>query len=204
MASGQRPGTPAGAGLSLPAPQVKAVEVIPAPTPADAAAALCLDCGLCCNGVLFDQVRLVAGDNAKALSAKGLKLKQRRFFNQPCTALCGSQCTIYGDRPTRCRQFECRQYQLVAAGEIPPLSASGRIGEVRCQVAGIEALLAAAGATNRRKPLAQRYATVMAAVPGPPDGGNALNYSSLTGAMDLLQSTLREHFRVEADPLRSV
>ncbi len=193
-----------GAGLPPPAPQVKPVEVIPAPTPADAAAALCLDCGLCCNGVLFDQVRLVAGDNAKALSARGLKLKQRRFFNQPCTALCGSQCTIYGDRPTRCRQFECRQYQRVAAGEIPAASAAGRIGEVRCQVAGIEALLAAAGATNRRKPLAQRYATVMAAVPGPPDGGNALNYSSLTGAMDLLQSTLREHFRVEADPLRSV
>ena len=204
MVSDRSPGTPGGAGLLPSAPQAKPSKVIPEPTPADAAAALCLDCGLCCNGVLFDQVRLVAGDNAKALSARGLKLKQRRFFNQPCTALCGSQCTIYGDRPTRCRQFECRQYQLVAAGEIPAESAAGRIGEVRCQVAGIEILLAAAGATNRRKPLAQRYATVMAAVPGPPDGGNALNCSSLTGAMDLLQSTLREHFRVEADPLRAV
>jgi len=171
--------------------------VIPETTPADAAAALCLDCGLCCNGVLFDQVRLVAGDHAKALSARGLKLKQRRFFNQPCTALCGSQCAIYSDRPTRCRQFECRQYQLVAAGKIPAQTAVGRIGGVRCQVAGIEAMLTAAGATNRRKPLGQRYATVMAAVPGLPDGGNALNYSGLTGAMDRLQSTLREHFRVE-------
>ncbi|MES2470544.1 MAG: YkgJ family cysteine cluster protein [Verrucomicrobiota bacterium] len=177
--------------------------MIPEPTPADAAAALCLDCGLCCNGVLFDQVRLVAGDNAKALSARGLKLKQRSFFNQPCTALCGSQCTIYGDRPARCRKFECRQYQLVAAGEIPAASAAGLIGEVRCQVAVIEALLAAAGATNRRKPLAQRYATVMAAVPGPPDGNGGDN-AALTNAMNLLQSTLREHFRVEADSLRSV
>ena len=203
MASGQRPGTPAGAGLPLPAPQAKRSKVIPEPTPADAAAALCLDCGLCCNGVLFDQVWLVAGDNAKALSARGLKLKRRRFFNQPCTALCGSQCSIYGDRPTRCRKFECRQYQLVAAGEIPAESAAGRIGEVRCQVAGIEILLAAAGATNRRKPLAQRCATVMEAVPASPDG-NALLYSSLTGAMALLQSTLRDHFRVEDDPLRSV
>lgn len=203
MASGQRPGRPAGAGLPLPAPQAKPSKVIPEPTPADAAAALCLDCGLCCNGVLFDQVRLVAGDNAKALSAKGLKLKQRRFFNQPCTALCGSQCTIYGDRPTRCRKFECRQYQLVAAGEIPAESAAGRIGEVRCQVAGIEILLVAAGATNRRKPLAQRYATVMAAAPGPPEGNGGDN-AALTNAMNLLQSTLREHFRVEDGSPRSV
>jgi hypothetical protein len=93
---------------------------------------------------------------------------------------------------------------LVAAGEIPAQTAAGRIDGVRCQVAGIEALLAAAGATNRRKPLVQRYATVMAAVPGPPDGGNALNYSGLTGAMDRLQSTLREHFRVEDGSPRSV
>jgi hypothetical protein len=154
------------------------------------AARLCLDCGLCCNGVLFDQVRLQPGDHAKALTARGLKIKKGQWFNQPCTALRGSLCQLYQDRPLRCRQFECRQFRGVAAGDIRHESAAARIADVREQVAGIEAQLSAMGGGNLRKPLAQRYATAREASP------DAEGFSAVTAAMNRLQAALDEHFRI--------
>ena len=151
---------------------------------------LCLDCGLCCNGVLFDQVRLMPGDHAKGLTARGLKIKKSQWFNQPCTALCGSLCQLYRDRPTRCREFSCRQFQGVAAGEIRFEAAVERIAGVREQVRRVEDLLARCGAENERKPLAQRYAT---ALEKSPEGVAA---SGLEAAMGLLRGELEEGFRI--------
>ena len=160
------------------------------PAPHPDAARLCPDCGLCCNGVLFDQVRLQPGDHPKALTAHGLKLKKGQWFNQPCTALCGTLCQIYEDRPIRCRQFECRQYRQVAAGKISYESAVQRIGEVKQQVARIEMLLATTGGGNLRKPLAQRYATAMET------RRETVETTGLTAAMGRLQAGLDEWFRV--------
>ncbi len=72
---------------------------------------LCLQCGLCCNGVLFRDVELQPGDDGHKLKTLGMPVKgkvQFGKFNQPCVAL-GSdcRCRIYTDRPSRCRQFEC-------------------------------------------------------------------------------------------------
>ena len=154
------------------------------------AARLCLDCGLCCNGVLFDQVRLQPGDNRKSLTARGLKIKKGGWFNQPCTALCGTLCLLYQSRPTRCRQFECRQYQQVAAGEISYESAVRRIAVVKGQVARINLLLPPSGGGNTRKPLAQRYATAVESSP------EAAQNSGLIEAMSRLQMELNGHFRL--------
>lgn len=166
-------------------------------TPIPEAARLCLDCGLCCNGVLFDQVRLQPGDQAKALTARGLKIKKGQWFNQPCTALCGTLCRLYEDRPARCRDFECRQFRGVATGKISYESAAGRIAAVKEEVAGIERLLELTGGGNVRKPLAQRYATALAGSP------EAVETSGLTESMDRLRERLAEWFRMEEPaPLR--
>ena len=163
--------------------------------PAQAVAArLCTDCGLCCNGALFDRVNLQPGDRPRALAALGLRLKRRSFFNQPCTALCGTRCTIYADRPERCRLFECRQYRDVVTGAISADDARARIGEARRQIAGIEVLLDALGGDNRRKPIVQRCATVLAE---PPEPATAARRTELAAAMEKLQSFLAAHFRVE-------
>ena len=49
---------------------------------------LCPNCGLCCNGVLFADVELRAGDDAKKLKKLGLephpKPKTKMAFAQPC------------------------------------------------------------------------------------------------------------------------
>ena len=153
------------------------------------AARLCLDCGLCCNGVLFDQVDLQSGDNRKALKARGLKIKRGQWFNQPCTALCGTLCQLYRERPVRCRLFECRQYRLVAAGETSYEAAAARIAQVQDRVAEVEAMLAQCGSGNVRKPLAQRYATALELDP------EAVGAGGLAAAMGRLQLELNGHFR---------
>jgi hypothetical protein len=142
---------------------------------------------------MFDRVMLQPGDNPKALKAYGLKIKRREFFPQPCIALCGTQCTIYQHRPTRCRLFECRQYREVAAGDLAEEAAVARIQDVKQRVGKIEALLGEGpGTTNPRKSLSQRYANALAACPEPTQ-----HQAELIEAMSGLQTVLADHFRVE-------
>src|ERR1041385_5603363 len=88
---------------------------------------LCLECGLCCNGVIFADVRLQPGDNAPRLQSLGLKFLPNRQsqianrkFSQPCAAFAGCKCTIYSERPTYCRKFECLLLKSVKTGETKP------------------------------------------------------------------------------------
>ncbi len=82
---------------------------------------LCPKCGLCCNGVLFTDVKLGKTDDLEKLISLGLDLKKRGTtwrFLQPCSALCGRLCTIYRDRPSQCRAFECALVKNVASGRL--------------------------------------------------------------------------------------
>ncbi len=45
--------------------------------PTDAVSQLCPNCGLCCNGVLFADVELRKGDDAKRLMKLGLSLERK-------------------------------------------------------------------------------------------------------------------------------
>lgn len=83
--------------------------------------ALCLECGVCCNGVLFRDVELPRGPGAEALRGYGLRLLSRRGglrLPQPCAALNGCRCRVYADRPARCRDFECGLYKAVLEGRV--------------------------------------------------------------------------------------
>ena len=48
---------------------------------------LCLDCGLCCNGVIFARVQLQAEDNAGRLHALGLPVSKRASTRAQPTAV---------------------------------------------------------------------------------------------------------------------
>src|SRR6478736_2163147 len=59
---------------------------------------LCLSCGLCCNGVLFADVKLQPEDRAKILLKLGIPVRSagaREKFEQPCVALSSCTCKIY-------------------------------------------------------------------------------------------------------------
>lgn len=113
---------------------------------------LCLQCGLCCNGVLFADVRPEPGDNSPLFAG-------RSRVNQPCPALNSATCAcaIYSGRPARCRKFECRQLLGVQAGEITPDAALKRIRKARQLVTKVERLLTELGHNEVRLSLSRRF-----------------------------------------------
>lgn len=159
-----------------------------------AASRLCTACGLCCNGVLFQIVRLQPEDSVRALESRGMKLNRKKhepYFRQPCSFLGDRTCQHYAARPWRCRVFECRQLNLLAEGHATEASTRAWIEVARSQVAEVERLLEVAGNTDVDRPLQERYAQVIEEV-GHTD-------AHLVSAMTALNALLDNHFRVEGN-----
>lgn len=166
---------------------------------AGAAARLCAQCGLCCNGVLFHFLQLQPGDSPKELVALGLKLKRshrRDLILQPCPAFRNCQCSIYAARPVRCRIFECQQLKRHAAGEITEPMALTTILDARHRVEQINELLHQIGKTNLKRPLSKRCEKVMAEPPDPASALAAALRHQLTQAMQQLNTLLNAEFRI--------
>jgi len=166
-----------------------------------AAARLCAACGMCCNGVLFHTVRILPEDSVGELSALGLRLKRKkkeRWLLQPCPAYRDSQCSIYAQRPQRCRLFECQQLQRVAIGEIDEAAALSKIRDVKRRVAVVEALLAESGKTDPKRPLSKRYEKICAEqVADSSDDEAIARRTRLTAEMRELDQILDQEFRVK-------
>ena len=125
---------------------------------------LCLACGLCCDGTLFDNVRLGPGDDAKKLKALGLPVSVSRaqtpitFFRQPCAALCADRtCRVYADRPGQCRTFECGVFKAAQAGRITSAAALKLVKQARRRADKIRRLLRQLGDTEEHRPLSERF-----------------------------------------------
>jgi Fe-S-cluster containining protein len=125
---------------------------------------LCLACGLCCDGTLFDNVRLGPGDDTKKLKALGLPVSVSRtkmpvtLFRQPCTALCADRtCRLYADRPGQCRAFECGVFKDAQAGRIKPAAAVRLVKQARREADNIRQLLRQLGDTDEHLPLGERF-----------------------------------------------
>ena len=170
------------------------------PEATSAAARLCAQCGLCCNGVMFHTVQLQPGDSAKELAALGLKLKRkqgRHFILQPCPAFQNSQCSIYAARPERCGRFECQQLKRVAAGEITEALALQKIHNAQRLVEQINELLQQAGKTNFKHPLSKRCEKVLAEPIELASNQEAVALRrQLTRAMQELNALLNDDFRI--------
>jgi Fe-S-cluster containining protein len=165
----------------------------------DFVAKLCPNCGLCCDGTLFADVELRAGDNAKRLAKLGLPPRKnaggRLAFAQPCACFDGTLCGIYGERPVRCRSFECGLLKRVQAGEMPPEMALKKISAAKRRIAKVRRLLPAPGQLEEKLALVQRYTQAMST---PINLAEGLTSGSLRGklllAYDDLMQTLRRDF----------
>ncbi len=125
---------------------------------------LCPKCGLCCNGVLFADVRLQKGDDARRLTELGLLLKEkagRPAFPQPCSCFDGAHCGIYAERPEYCRAFECGLLKRVQAGKMDPDIALRKIAEAQRLAERVRQWLRRLGDRNETLALTRRYARVM-------------------------------------------
>jgi uncharacterized protein len=128
---------------------------------------LCPNCGLCCNGVLFADVELRAGDDAARLAKLGLliekKTQTKLAFAQPCACFDGKLCGIYTDRPKRCRTFECGLLKRVQGGELDADAALKTISQTKRQVEKVRGLLRQLGQRDEQLAMTKRYAEAMSA-----------------------------------------
>jgi len=130
----------------------------------DSVSQLCPKCGLCCNGVLFADVKLRKGDDVQRLAELGLSLEKKnrqRAFAQPCACFDGKLCQVYNERPKRCRTFECGLLKRVHAGELGADAALETIAQAKRQVEKVCELLRCAGSDDGQLALSKRYGRAM-------------------------------------------
>lgn len=86
------------------------------------AQSLCVRCGLCCDGTIFEWASVVPEDDPTQLDAGGFvvqTVEDRQRFWQPCHHQQSRICTIYQQwRPSICHRFKCGVLKRMEAGEL--------------------------------------------------------------------------------------
>ena len=162
---------------------------------------LCLKCGMCCNGVIFADVRLQSVRESARVSALGLPISTPRStanaprLNQPCSAFKDCRCTIYDDRPSYCRKFECALLKSVGAGEEDIGTALRIIRKTHRSAEKVRVLLRELGNNDETLALNKRFQRVMKKFQS--DGVDPVSadlFGQLTIVMHELNVLLSEHF----------
>lgn len=101
---------------------------------------LCVGCGLCCDGTLYEHAKVAPGEEA-AIGKAGLRLMQREgrtVFRQPCAHFAAGRCTIFDSGRFRiCADFECALLRRAKAGECTVAEARATIAEARALLAKV-------------------------------------------------------------------
>ena len=168
------------------------------PTPQQISTGLCLDCSLCCNGTLFQDVQLLPGEAAGPLKALGLPVVRRGrkyCFDQPCPALRGARCEVYATRPSHCRAFECLLFQSVQRGEATMPKARSQIRATLIQLGKIRDLFERLGDRNDGTALRRRFLVLSRRMEASPlEADKSPLFSELTLAFHNLNLQLQEYF----------
>jgi len=93
---------------------------------------LCQACGFCCDGTLFGGLRLTE-DEARAVARVRLPIFQGEdgpTLLMPCPAHVGT-CTIYDERPSTCRTYQCQLIDRLEQGDLDFESALRRVERLR-------------------------------------------------------------------------
>ncbi len=171
---------------------------------------------MCCNGVIFADIKLQPEDNVERLLSLGLKIKSswakgskmavetspllkvsapRPKLLQPCAAFDGCRCRIYAERPLSCRQFDCRLLQRLKTADITRAQTLRVIRLARRRVDKVLRLLRKLGDTDEQLALNTRFRqTTKRMEKAAPDKNADRIYGQLTLAMHELHSVLREFF----------
>lgn len=90
---------------------------------------LCLSCGLCCDGTMFEAAALAPGE-AERYAGRVNVSADRQHLRLPCPALDGCKCKTYLDRPAVCSEFKCLVLASLERGLIGEAEAQESIEEV--------------------------------------------------------------------------
>lgn len=154
---------------------------------------LCRDCGLCCDGSLFDGVDL-GGEEVDAAAANGLRPiagPDGAQFRLPCPRFIGI-CGIYPGRPLRCRQYSCHLLARFEAGEVDEASAHAIVAEAIRLAGAADALAEPAG---NRAAARRRWERDFKAMTGDRAGDASGAEPRWLLAMTAYQYFLDRHFR---------
>ena len=133
-----------------------------APRPPRDASALCLACGLCCNGAFHDLV-LLEEDELDGAERHHLPVAANvpfHAFRLPCPRLddvAHTCCTIYAERPRACAAYTCATLAAYCDESLGEDEAFARIHETRALFAAVTAGRAGEGDL----PAAQRALAVV-------------------------------------------
>jgi len=169
---------------------------------ANSSNSLCLECGLCCNGVIFADVQLQPEDDAARLQLLGLRFSPKpvstmanRKFLQPCSAFDGCRCQIYSERPKYCREFECLLLKSVKARRTDTAVAQRIIRDARQRVERVKRLLRDLGNAEEEVALSKRFRKVKHHIESHPlNEETAEKFGELTLAVHDLNVLLSEAF----------
>jgi len=143
--------------------------------------ALCLSCGLCCDGTLFTAIPLLP-DDAVPLPVQTSDTGARTL-PQPCAGLDGCTCTVYAQRPRACRQYRCLLLVALEADEVS-------LDDAKQTVAGLRERLAALGTLVDRELPASKEAPIQRARRAAQEGGVS---EELKVALASTEEALRFH-----------
>lgn len=162
---------------------------------------ICTDCALCCNGALFDWVRVPAEELARLPAAGFLARGDAKGsgFAQPCPLLAGNLCSAYAVRPGGCRKFECNLLRRHKMGAVPRDEALEVIASARQLLGGVRDLLAPgeslpAARARWRQWFADR-ASGAQAPQGPAQAPQGPAQAAFLLRMTMLNRFLDRHFR---------
>ena len=166
---------------------------------AAAASRICTACGMCCDGTMFQIVKLQTGDRPSELGKLGLKVRSRDgefFMEQPCSALRDTCCTVYENRPARCRLFHCQQLRLLDGDQTTEREVMALIASARELVEQVHSLILQNGLREDGQALLDRYERVMSTpVDAQLEPELAAARESLDAAMRKLRRLLNREFR---------
>ena len=161
---------------------------------------LCLECGLCCNGVIFAKGQLQSSDDPAHLKSLGLAVLRTNKsgetkFQQPCAVFDGCRCGIYRDRPKYCRAFECLLLKQVNAGKIELSKALQIVRRARRRAEKVKRLLRTLGDSDEHIALNVRVRRMQNRLEREVfDTESAHLFGELTLAVHSLQLLLSEEF----------
>jgi hypothetical protein len=82
---------------------------------------ICITCGFCCDGTLFNKAVLKPGERGnlpEKIEKRCSKVDDEEFFLLPCTYFSG-KCNIYDQKkPIVCSKFRCQLLKKFSAGAI--------------------------------------------------------------------------------------
>jgi uncharacterized protein len=98
---------------------------------------VCLACGLCCDGSLFDFVALDEGEAATLADTSATVRPDGQRLALACTGLDGKCCTLYSQRPSGCRAFVCALGKRLLTGSVTEAEAHHDVTAMQADIAAL-------------------------------------------------------------------